>query len=333
MSSIAPFSSQKTSMYDLLDSTGAIGSAQSSDSASLFSSYLDDEIETDSESQTATAGPLATAQDNSILQQISAGDPKLGTKFEQDMKSGNKKAILNDIQNALHEGLISKDAASQFMQQPDMEEMFKGTHMATKKGYEDVVNEDDSRGFDGGKGGSDLLRAGDNYDFKEVMKDIFAGIGIAAMAVIGAVASIIPGVGEAVDAGLGAAIGGIGAGLADGVAATGEVGAAVADTATSVASTAADTASSVASTVSDAVSPLTDTIDSAVDGTLSPVADLFGTDTDTLSSVADDASDAASLSERLNEEAQNSNQQQSTSQQQAYLQQLALEQAQFSVGA
>ena len=224
MTSIASLSSPATSIYDLMGSGSDNGAAMPSDLSSIFSAYLDGDGDIGSDAQTATAGPLSSAQDNDILQQISAGDPKLGAKFEKDMKSGNKKAILNDIQNALHEGLISKDAASEFMQQPDMEKMFKGTHMATKKGYEDVVNEDDTRGFDGGKGGSDLLKAGDKYDFEQIAKYLLPLLALPLL--------LIPGAG---DLAFGLGIGADAAATAGAVG--GEAASAVADVAAGVGST------------------------------------------------------------------------------------------------
>jgi hypothetical protein len=316
-----------SSMDGLFGSEG-VGSTTQPDFAALFSSYLDDDGESEGESQSTTAGPLSSAQDNDILQQITAGDSKLGAKFEQDMKSGNKKGILNDIQNALHEGLISKDAASQFMQQPDMEKMFKGTHMATKKGYEDVVNEDDTRGFDGGKGGSALLKAGDKYDAEQVLKYLLPFLALPLLAIPGLGEAVLGAevVGTAVDVGVGAAVAG-GEAAADAAGIGSTVGS-IAGTVSDFAGGASDFADGVGSAVSDAISPATD----AADAALESGADFFGTTPqdleDTISQAADNSNDAANFAQQ---QEQNIAQDRSNNQQQAALQQFLQEQA--AIGA
>jgi hypothetical protein len=334
MSSVAPFSS--VSSADGLFGSEGVGSTTQPDFAALFNSYLDDDDETGGESQSSAAGPLASAQDNDILQQIAAGDSTLGAKFEKDMKSGDKKAILNDIQNALHEGLISKDAASQFMQQPDMEKLFKGTHMATHKGYEDVINEDDTRGFDGGKGGSDLLKAGDKYDAEQVGM-IFAKI---FLGVVAAAALVIPGVGEAVAGAMGGVAAGVAVGIGEGASAAVDVATGVSSTVAGVVGSVSDAAGSVADGVgsvvdgvSDAISPATDAVNQAVNRAVTPAADLFDTTNEDLLQSAQDATnkanDAANFAQQ---QERNVSQQQDYDQQQAALQLQAL-QAQAAVGA
>lgn len=327
MSSIASLPSL-SSMDGLFGATEGAGSAMQPNFAALFSSYLDDDGETGGESPSTTAGPLSSTQDNDILQQITAGDSKLGAKFEKDMKDGNKKGILNDIQNALHEGLISKDAASQFMQQPDMEKMFKGTHMATKKGYEDVVNEDDTRGFDGGKGGSALLKAGDKYDAEQVLKYLLPFLALPLLAIPGLGEAVLgaDAVGTAVGVGLEAAV--TGAETAADAAGIGSTVGSIADGVGSV----MDSAGSVADGVSDAISPVTDAVDGAVNDALTPAADFFDTTSEKLGdTVSDAASRANDGSNALRQEQQNLAQNQNNAQQQAALQQFLQEQA--AIGA